>query len=553
MIRIFRNTWSVLDKKERIHFRWLIFLDLVISILDILSLALLVGIIQSFIQPHTPHSLLPSWFSRNDTAIPVTGFLLLFCLKNLAAYRITRAHFHFVGKVAVRISRNRLIHYQASDFNEFIATDSSAHIRQIAFQPFEYCQYMLTGISQIITETCLIIIAIVAIILFNPPLFLLLLCILLPPVILIFYLLKSRMEHAKMQIRESNEKSFQYLLDALKGFVEGNIYNRNPFFLDRFVRQREQFSHHLFASMSIQTAPSRIIEVFAITGLFTLVILARSTGHEDSATLLTIGAFMAAAYKIIPGIVKIVNAAGQMKANAASLDELRNTLGPTSTSANQKPVTISSLELNDIDFSYPGRKILTELNLSLRPGDFIAITGPSGQGKTTILNLILGFLNPDKGHICLNHAPASRQVLCQHWQAIAYVRQQSFLIHDTLIRNITLEETVKDRGRLQNALHISGLDKIINDLPDGIEHLVTENGKNISGGQQQRIAIARAIYKDADLLLLDEPFNELDEQSVSCLLLHFKKMAANGKIIVMITHDKKSLIYCNKIMSLDDQ
>ena len=116
-----------------------------------------------------------------------------------------------------------------------------------------------------------------------------------------------------------------------------------------------------------------------------------------------------------------------------------------------------------------------------------------------------------------------------------------------------MEEVHHNKEHLQYALNISGLDQVITKFTEGLEKVITENGKNISGGQQQRIAIARALYKNATLILLDEPFNELDEEATHSLLQHFRQLAATGKSVVMITHDKKSLSYCNKIISLDEQ
>ena len=148
--------------------------------------------------------------------------------------------------------------------------------------------------------------------LYNAQLFFLILLILLPPVTFVFFYIKKKLTAAKRSIQSSNEKSFLYLLDALEGYVEGNIYQRNDFFHGRFSKARQIFSKHLFESLSVQTMPNRIIEIFAVLGLFVLIIIAKWSDINDSSTIITIGAFMAAAYKIIPGIVKIINAMGQM-------------------------------------------------------------------------------------------------------------------------------------------------------------------------------------------------------------------------------------------------
>jgi ABC-type transport system involved in cytochrome bd biosynthesis fused ATPase/permease subunit len=196
--------------------------------------------------------------------------------------------------------------------------------------------------------------------------------------------------------------------------------------------------------------------------------------------------------------------------------------------------------------------VLKDFSLSIKKGDFVGISGMSGRGKTTILNLILGFLAPANGKIFVNDVLASPPELKKYWLSISYIRQQSFLIHDSILRNITLQENNYNEKRLKQVLEISGLKELIDSTPEGLDKMIAENGKNISGGQQQRINIARALYKDAELILLDEPFNELDETSALSLVTYFNKLSSMGKIVVMITHDSKNLSYCNKIISLDE-
>lgn len=553
MKNIFKNTWRILDKKEKKHFRLLIILDIAISILDILSLALLLWIIQFYIQPGDSRdiSFLPQWLTNKNSVGIIAVFLVFFSIKNIAAYFIVRAHYRFNSRVAIRISRNNLLDYQLAGYHDFVDIDSSVHVRKICFQPFEFCQQLLSGIQQVITQVCLISIAIIAILLFNAKLFLLLLALLLPPVIIVFYVVKKRMVSARKSIRTNNERSFQYLLDALKGYVESNIYGRHEFFMRRFIDTRKKFSNSLFDSLAMQSLPGRIIEIFAILGLFILIVIAKWSGNEDTTSLLTIGAFMAAAYKIIPGIVKIINISGQMRAYEFSVDDFSQPPAKANYS-NEKLQTsaIQSVQLKNINFSFANLPVLQNFDLLIRKGDFLGISGASGKGKTTILNILLGFLAPVKGEMLIND---TAEMIRNWWPSVAYVRQQTFFIHDTLLRNITLQEEEHDKGRLQYALNISGLADFVSRFPEGLDKMITENGKNISGGQQQRIALARALYKNADLILLDEPFNELDESSEIFLLEHFMELARQGKMILLITHNKKSLSYCSKIISLDEQ
>jgi ABC-type bacteriocin/lantibiotic exporter with double-glycine peptidase domain len=263
---------------------------------------------------------------------------------------------------------------------------------------------------------------------------------------------------------------------------------------------------------------------------------------------------MAAAYKIIPGIVKITNITGQMKAYEFSASDLAYSHAPpASSNGSSALVSIQSVELKNISFAYKDLPVLNRFNLSIQKRDFVGIVGDSGKGKTTILNILLGFLPPHEGNVLINDVALKKDSLKVYWPSIAYVRQQSFFIHDTLLRNITLEEDNYNKSDLDDAISISGLETFIDQHPNGLDTIITENAKNISGGQQQRIAIARALYKNADMILLDEPFNELDEESETLLLEHFTGLAKQGKIVILITHSKASLRWCNKIVSLDEQ
>jgi ABC-type bacteriocin/lantibiotic exporter with double-glycine peptidase domain len=548
---IWKNTRAVLTKKERSQFNFLVLLDIIISVVDILSLALLLWIIRFYITDNENEGLsfLPAWLTDRNSIAFIAVYFVFFGAKNVAGYFITRAHYKFISRVSVRIAQNNLSRYQHSPFSEFVSVDSSAHIRRIAFLPLEFCQHILSGVPQIITQSVLIFLAIVAIILFNAKLFLLLLAILLPPVIVIFYLIRRQLTKVRKQITTGNEVSFRHLMDALKGYIESNLYGRNSFFLHRFGKSRKKFTTSLFESTSIQEMPSRMIEIFAVLGLFILIAIAKWSGNTDTDYLITIGAFVGAAYKIIPGIVKIINLTGQIRAYEFSMSDLLH--DGQDYSKNKKAITIlESIRFHQVNFQYDRQPVLSDFSLEIKKADFIGLSGESGKGKTTFLNLLLGFLSPVSGDMYVNETKSSRADMQNCWPFISYVKQQPFFIHDTILKNITLEEDGYDNVRLQSALEGSGLNKLIHDSPEGLQKMITENGKNISGGQRQRIAMARALYKDADLFILDEPYSELDEEAECQMIQNLKKLSENGKTIILITHNSKSLAFCNKLVSL---
>lgn len=546
MKRYLKNIARTLTPVEKRKFTRLIGLNLAVSIADIVSLALLVYVIDFYTRPGGGK--VPGWFpgwlfNRNSVAL-ILLFFILFSLKNLGAWLVHRAQVNFLTGVAERLSQSRLTKYLQSGYHNYVEVDSSVHIRKIYFHPIEYCQHILDGVQQIITQATLIVLAISAILIFNAKLFLLLLILLLPPVTGVFYYIKKRLRAVRLNTRTTSERSLQHLQEALAGYVESNIYDKSDFFLQRYITWQRQFYRYFADFLIVQGTPTRIIEIFALLGLFILIVIGQWFGIPDGA-IISVGAFMAAAYKIIPGVVKILTISGQMNSYEYTLLEEESGSAP---SAEKKADPIQKISFSGVHFRYNGLPVLADFNLQLQRGDFLVITGPSGKGKTTLLNLLLGFISPAEGTIVINDSlPASEG---RHWQQISYVKQQTFLIHDSILNNIVLDEKY-DEDKLRDVIKKAGLTELIGEYPKGLHKIIAENGKNISGGQRQRIAIARALYKDAGLVLLDEPFNELDETSEWEMLGLLKKLSGGGKIIILVTHNSNSSSFSNKTISLD--
>lgn len=560
MIRIIRKILSVLNRKERRQLGLLLLPDIFISIVDIAALAMLLFVINFYAQSGKSfkYAYLPDWLFAKDSLALVSCFLLLFLIKSIAGYRIIRNRYRFIFGVASRLSETNMLKYLEGAYMDYVNIDSAVHIRKISQEPVEFCHYVLAGAQQIVTEGMLIILSICGIIWFDARLFVLLFILLLPAVFILSLLTRKRIKAVRSNIMTSGEKALQYLQETLSGFVESNLYDKNQYFTRRYADYQQDLNNYLAELQITQGIPSRLIEVFAVFGLFILVVIDKVyPGSFQTTAFVTLGAFMTAAYKIIPGIVKISNISGQMRTYEFTMNNLGNDYqakpNPVAGQPVGQPVTnIKSLTCRGVGFRYDNVKILNRLDLYIETGDFLGIQGNSGKGKTTFLNILLGFLAPEEGEIFFNDASGENEDRKRYWKHIAYVKQQPFLLHDTVLANITMNGADFDKERLQRAITLSGLEPFIGKSIDGMGIRIAENGKNISGGQRKRIAMARALYKKADLMILDEPFSELDEKSEERLLVHFKELARQGMCIILITHNRKSLSYCNKILSLDE-
>jgi ABC-type bacteriocin/lantibiotic exporter with double-glycine peptidase domain len=364
--------------------------------------------------------------------------------------------------------------------------------------------------------------------------------------------MKKKLQGIRDSAKTIHSKLIQHLKEAIAGFVESNIYLRKKFFLDRFVKFLVQQSRGLAEQQIIQSFPPRLIEVFAVFGLFFLIVINFFTKGR-TLDLVTIGAFMAAAYKIIPGIVKIYNSLGQIRTYDFTVQDLLSNQSVDSQHKIPQNTSITSIAYSNVSFGYENTPVLNNFHLEINRGDFIGLTGKSGKGKTTAMNLLLGFLEPDSGSVLINGSVKEMSGIHDYWKNIAYVQQQPFLINDTILHNITLQENDHDLQRLNEVIRITGLQQLTGGSAEGLDKPVMEEGKNISGGQRQRIALARALYKNADLIILDEPFNELDKESENYILNYLNLLAQSGKIIILITHDKESLSFCSKTISLDEK
>ena len=350
------------------------------------------------------------------------------------------------------------------------------------------------------------------------------------------------------------------LIHGLSGIREIKIYGRENFFLTFFEKNNQERALLTAKQLTLNIAPRYFLEFLAVLGMGALVLAMKFQEKSFEIILPTVGAFIAAAFRIIPSANRIIASIQQFKYGQPVIDlfyaefKLLETINQKK-SLDDPMIFNKSILIDTISFSYNNNrngKTIRDLSFIINKGEFIGIIGTSGSGKSTLIDLILGLLEPESGVILVDGVDIKTNM--KEWQnIIGYVPQTIYLIDDTLKNNIAFGVKPSDicEKKLLDAIKTSQLDQFINTLPQGLDTMVGERGVMISGGQRQRIAIARALYKNPSIIILDEATSALDEITENGVI-EALNLLQGLKTVIMVTHKPSILLKCDKIFKIEN-
>lgn len=360
---------------------------------------------------------------------------------------------------------------------------------------------------------------------------------------------EARLHHDGLRI--------QHMQQGLGGIKDAILLGRVESFLGQYRTHNWQSVQVGQFQSTLQQMPRLWMELLAVSGLAILVISMLKQGGALESVLPVLGLFAAAAFRLIPSVNRILGAVQLLRYGLPVIDVLHKefNLMTTGMPASRKSAMSfnNSLELNQVTYTYPcaTRPALKNITLAIKRGESIGFIGTSGAGKSTLVDILLGLLTPDAGEVRVDGKNIQKNL--RGWQdQIGYVPQSIFLTDDTLRRNVAfgLENEQIDDSAVRRAIMSAQLSEFIECLPDGLETIVGERGVRLSGGQRQRIGIARALYHDPAVLVLDEATSSLDtstEQDViqAVNALHGKKT------ILIVAHRLSTIEHCDQLYRLE--
>ena len=554
--------FKILPKDEKKNTVIFLILTLVITFLESFSIALVFPLIifglSDNINEENFYYLIEDYVKEysNEELL----FLLLFFLASVYVFKnayLIYLHWWkhgFINRVQYKLEKKLLEIYLHQPFLQILKKNSAFKLRNIVNETSRFAKFLISTMHLFIE--IMILIGITFVIFFLQPFAAFYVLILIFFIVSVFYIFAKikTIQWSKKRIFHSG-LSMKTLIESLSSIKEIKVFKKENFFIENFSLNNKKVLHFSRMFSTFNESPRIILEAASVLAITVAIVVMFNGGEEKKEILAMVGIFAAAGLRLLPSTSRIISSINEIKNNLPSIDLIIEEfkLGNESYNYNSnKNITDfnNEIKFDNVSFSYSDEKkpIIKDLSFSVIKGTVNAIVGQSGSGKSTILNLILGFVEPNKGKLTIDGKNIANKNFSKNF--FGYVSQEILLLDNSVKFNISFGDENIDEVKLAKSIKVAQLENFITKLENGINTNIGEKGFNISGGQRQRIAIARAIYQSPKILILDEATSELDEENEHKIINDLIKLYRD-KTIILTTHNKKILQYCNQILSLE--
>lgn len=575
MLDLLKKLKAILPAKDKFKVIVLILFMIFAGILEVLSIGILSGFVAGVADPDL---LLKNQYLTNlfkflnittDRQILIYGtisLIAIFLFKNLylIAYKYLKAR--FIYNRYRSISSRLFKIYMNVPYSFHLKRNSADLIRNVSSEARAIATNVMLPLLQIATEAIMTL-AIIILLLAVEPLVTLFTLIILGGVSALFLkFTKKRMKrHGKKALAERAE-IIKTLNEGVGGFKEVTLMNRQAWFIKKFEDSILNLSRAQIFQQATKQSVKPIIETIAIAGILLIAIFLLNQGHSLASLAATLALFALSIKRLLPAINGIISQYNSLRYHSYSVDPIyqdlinlkdyeykeRREKEEKKDKKEDSSLLKEKIEVKNLDFKYDSDQelILKNISITIPQGHAIGLVGATGSGKTTLVDLILGLLKPTNGQI-----EVDRKDIFKHladWQEnIGYIPQFIYLSDDSIKNNIALglkEEDIDDK-KIKKAIEVSQLTEFINQLPDKENTKIGERGIRLSGGQRQRIGIARALYNNPEVLVMDEATSSLDNVTEKIIIQAIEKLKRNRTIII-IAHRLTTVKNCDNLYIL---
>lgn len=488
------------------------------------------------------------------------GEALLFCLlavgfilfKNVLVMGLSRFQNYFLLSLYKRLSFSLFSSYYHRGILFISRLGSTRLGYEVNYVCYAFSMSLLSPLLNMTADVLLILLVTAVLLVYAPMTVLMLYLAFFPFMLMYIFGIKRRIRYYGKRELLARREQTRIVTEAYKGYAELEVNHAFPSLQHSFLKGLDTISFCRLKLETVYHLPLCLSELSVVIGL-TLLALS-GTGNVKA----LVGIFAVGAFRLLPALRESLSAWTQIQNSVFCLRIIKAGMEDLFSTFEEKPTAGLSFEkeiaISNLSYTYPeGKRVLKEFDCTIRKGEYIGIRGSSGIGKSTLFNLLLGFLKPDGGEIRIDGVLLSAENRKLWHRRIGYVSQGVFILDGTLAENVALGCCDISKEKVKRILRQVRLDEWVDELPLGIDTLLGESGARLSGGQKQRVGIARALYKEADILLLDEATSALDtatECEINEMICGLRN-DYRGLTVLSIAHRESSLAFCNRIITLN--
>ncbi len=553
-----------LDENIKFRLKIVILLSFFTIIFESLSIISIFPVIKTFINPgYLNENInfidLSNLSSKQINIIIFSILLLIFIFKNIFIYIINILQSKIVNFAIYNMTSFFFNSYLKLDYRDFTSKNSAELMRNVVENIRIFFEIYFKQITLLVTEFFIILILLAVLFYVQPSATIIFTLVFSVSGLLLFTIFKKKLEEHGKKNNELYAEKFKNLNHGFNAFKDIVITNSEKYYTRIFNKNLRSLAEIAYKTEGIHSLPKLFVEVTGIAIIIILVFINIEKGNNILDAMPAISLFALAGFRMMPSVHKILNAMHRLKFHQSVTESLKNEIERFK---NSKKLFIedknnlifkNNIEIKNINFSYSSsNNILDNLSFNIKKGDFILILGPSGCGKSTLINILLGFMKPKNGNI-LCDGDEIYDNLTQWRKLISVVPQEIYLSDESLVANIAfgVNENDIDYKKINSILKICELDNFVNSLPNKLLTSIGEKAFKVSGGQKQRIAIARALYRDKDIIFLDEATSSLDRKTEEAFIKNMLG-ALKQKTIIMVSHRQSIIQYANKIFEFED-